>query len=203
VTAPVATAAAWFAGPARWLAGRPPAVLVALTEAGLGALLAEGPAAVQVAALAAAGGRQADPDLEWRYALTEAPAAAVTDLATADRWLGRQGPDELVPVLTELGERSCRVVAAVPADLSWFRGHFPDAPILSGAYQLHFLIGLAARLANARISVTSVQQLKFSAPILPGMVIESRVQIGAGIATAAIRSAVGRHSSARLVYAVR
>ena len=34
----------------------------------------------------------------------------------------------------------------ISADLHWFEGHFPDAPVLAGVVQLHWAVGVSMTL---------------------------------------------------------
>lgn len=56
---------------------------------------------------------------------------------------------------------------SLPADLIFFKGHFPDYPVLPGVAQVF----IAERLANRYFSTfgdfTGMKQLKFSRPVTP------------------------------------
>ena len=61
---------------------------------------------------------------------------------------------------------------AVPAELDWFRGHFPGRPILAGIVQLHWAV-LACRVAY-RMSggPHEIKRLKFKKMLEPPAEIE-------------------------------
>lgn len=54
------------------------------------------------------------------------------------------------------------------ADLFWFRGHFPDQPILPGMAQLNWVMYYSQQLLATDYTLHSIRQLKFQAPLLPG-----------------------------------
>ncbi|WP_395947725.1 hypothetical protein [Caedibacter taeniospiralis] len=60
--------------------------------------------------------------------------------------------------------------------LTFFKGHFNDAPILPGIAQADFVIEFAARFLEVdKTHITSIPQLKFSKVILPGMTLYLRI----------------------------
>lgn len=63
----------------------------------------------------------------------------------------------------------------VDADSPWFRGHFPDAPILPGVAQLHMVAELIARAANQKLSLQRLSRVKFKKPVGPGAVLTIHV----------------------------
>ena len=57
----------------------------------------------------------------------------------------------------------------VPADLDYFRGHFPGQPILPGVVQVDWAIRFAREhLLVPADGFVALRMLKFSAPVRPG-----------------------------------
>lgn len=70
--------------------------------------------------------------------------------------------------LTPAGETAVFAVA-VPADLLYFEGHFPGAPLLPGVAQLVALVLARVRALWPELGEpTGVSRLKFKQPIAPG-----------------------------------
>jgi 3-hydroxymyristoyl/3-hydroxydecanoyl-(acyl carrier protein) dehydratase len=63
----------------------------------------------------------------------------------------------------------------VPPTLAHFEGHFPGLPILPGIVQLDWAIRLAAAHVSGVRDIASVDRLKFTAPVMPGAVLELRL----------------------------
>lgn len=64
--------------------------------------------------------------------------------------------------------RRWRYTMRIAASLIQFEGHFPMQPILPGVAQLHWAVQFAQRHVVALARMRSVEQLKFTAPIMPG-----------------------------------
>jgi 3-hydroxymyristoyl/3-hydroxydecanoyl-(acyl carrier protein) dehydratase len=60
----------------------------------------------------------------------------------------------------------------VPATLEHFAGHFPGLPILPGVVQVDWAMRLAAEQLPSVRGVTSIDRLKFMAPVSPGAVMK-------------------------------
>lgn len=91
-------------------------------------------------------------------------------------------PDDTRPEL--LNVTSAPLAAAlelrVPPDLRYFRGHFPERPILPGVVQLAWAIGLAREQFGIDAGVERLAGLKFSRIIGPG----ARLRLELGWSTA-------------------
>ena len=65
----------------------------------------------------------------------------------------------------------------IPQDLGWFRGHFPDMPILPGVVQLHWAVIVARAVFEFPDSPLEVKRLKFKNVIIPPKVLELSVSV--------------------------
>ena len=63
----------------------------------------------------------------------------------------------------------------IGADSPWFRGHFPDAPILPGVAQLHMVAEVIARASDKKLSLQRLSRVKFKRPVGPGAVLTIRI----------------------------
>lgn len=61
--------------------------------------------------------------------------------------------------------------------LHWFRGHFPDRPILPGVVQTHWAIGYGARYLNLPTRINKLEVIKFKKLIRPDMEITLQLDI--------------------------
>jgi 3-hydroxymyristoyl/3-hydroxydecanoyl-(acyl carrier protein) dehydratase len=100
-----------------------------------------------------------------------------------------QSPDRLVARL------------AVPANLDWFRGHFPGEPVLPGIIQTHW----AAQFARAAFDYAGqpqrIKRLKFKQVVVPPQELAFVLtRTAAGEVQFAYSSAAGQHSEGRLVF---
>lgn len=66
-------------------------------------------------------------------------------------------------------EAACwRFELAVPANLAWFDGHFPDHPVLPGVAQIGWAIRFAREAFGFKTDPPSIERIKFQRPIAPG-----------------------------------
>jgi 3-hydroxymyristoyl/3-hydroxydecanoyl-(acyl carrier protein) dehydratase len=85
-----------------------------------------------------------------------------------------------MPAISEIAldadSRSLKCRFLVPADLPFFRGHFPEVPIVPGVVQ----VGWAVELARAHGLVTGpcvgIITAKFRRLLRPGMRLEARLE---------------------------
>ena len=68
----------------------------------------------------------------------------------------------------------------VPADLEYFAGHFPGAPLLPGVVQLDWCMRLGRERLLLRGAFRALEQLKFLAPIEPEARVTLRLELKAG-----------------------
>lgn len=67
----------------------------------------------------------------------------------------------------------------ISQDLSWFRGHFPDMPILPGVVQLHWAVIVARAVFEFPDLPLEVKRLKFKNVVVPPQVLELSVSVHA------------------------
>jgi len=67
----------------------------------------------------------------------------------------------------------------VSPDMSWFRGHFPDMPILPGVVQLHWAVIVARAVFDFPDSPLEFKRLKFKNVVIPPQVLELSVSVPA------------------------
>jgi len=65
-----------------------------------------------------------------------------------------------------------RVALEVSADLCWFRGHFPQRPVLPGIVQLHWAVLVCRHLYGFETSPHEVKRLKFKKVVIPPRTLE-------------------------------
>jgi 3-hydroxymyristoyl/3-hydroxydecanoyl-(acyl carrier protein) dehydratase len=60
---------------------------------------------------------------------------------------------------------------AIDEQLWWFRGHFPDCPVLPGIVQLHWAVKIAGERFGVSVTPPEILRLKFKSIITPPMSI--------------------------------
>lgn len=124
-------------------------------------------------------------------ALLESPAAASVVSAPT------------LPQVSELERSSEHVQLAldIPADLLYFRGHFPGSPILPGVVQTDWSLALGRRYFDLPPRFLGLQALKFQRVITPGMRVLLDLQFEAGKSQLSFRlhSEGGQHASGRFL----
>ena len=68
----------------------------------------------------------------------------------------------------------------VPADLEYFAGHFPGAPVLPGVVQLDWCLRLARERLGLAGHFRGMEQIKFLAPIGPDAQVTLRLEMRPG-----------------------
>lgn len=80
---------------------------------------------------------------------------------------------DLPPVLSQIDAfPQQRLLMDVSPDLEWFRGHFPDKPILAGVVQLHWAAGISLALFKFSEVPVEVKRLKFKSLVTPPGILE-------------------------------
>jgi len=151
--------------------------LVALTPAGVEALRAHG-RVVLAKTLRRHLANYTEPTLiprRWRFCMAmpvdargKLPASAVAAAFRANA----EGFETLAHVSDADGDH---YELRVSPDLIHFEGHFPGLPILPGVVLIDWAVRLAAVRNSAVRAMTSVDQLKFMAPVPPGAVVSLRL----------------------------
>ena len=97
-----------------------------------------------------------------------------------------------------------RVVLAltIPADLLYFDGHFPGAPILPGVVQTDWAISYGRRYFDLPPHFAGMQALKFQQVILPGasVTLELQHDTQKSVLNFRIHSEAGAHASGRILF---
>jgi 3-hydroxymyristoyl/3-hydroxydecanoyl-(acyl carrier protein) dehydratase len=78
------------------------------------------------------------------------------------------------------GPTALKLKLYVPATLQWFRGHFPEQPILPGVVQLAWAMGFARERFALDPAVEKIVELKFLRVIRPGAELELELAWSAG-----------------------
>lgn len=106
-------------------------------------------------------------------------------------------------ILSLTGDESHALLTLdVPAELIWFRGHFPDQPVLPGVIQLHWAALVASACFDLATTPREVKRLKFKSVVSPPTTLtlavslsnDDEVQFG-------FEDASAKYSEGRLVFA--
>src|SRR5258708_29438186 len=80
----------------------------------------------------------------------------------------------LVPESLRLSEDEARCRVRFSADEPFFRGHFPDYPIVPGMIMVDGLVALAQRWSGSAAPLGRLAEAKFRAEVRPGSEVEYR-----------------------------
>ncbi|RKQ38917.1 hydroxymyristoyl-ACP dehydratase [Enterobacter sp. R1(2018)] len=72
---------------------------------------------------------------------------------------------------TRPGENQLCLRLRIPAELSWFDGHFPTQPLLPGVAQVDWVMAYGAELAPG-MRFCAIDSVKFQRPVLPESLLE-------------------------------
>ncbi|THD43309.1 hydroxymyristoyl-ACP dehydratase [Enterobacteriaceae bacterium ML5] len=75
----------------------------------------------------------------------------------------------------KISDSSLILELRLPADLFWFKGHFPSSPILPGVTQINWVMEYASAVFGLDNRFSGMEVVKFQRPLLPGETV--RVQI--------------------------
>lgn len=64
----------------------------------------------------------------------------------------------------------------ISADIAYFAGHFPQAPVLAGVTQLHWAVQYSQQYFTDLASVSAVEVLKFQTMIRPADILLLRLE---------------------------
>lgn len=179
------------------------AALIVLTEQGRDALAREGLHHF---------GRQLR-----RFLLSELPAAAVprTLRPVAELPRNAQGKIQQRSLATALARSplpylvqrtidgsEARLSLYVPADNAYFRGHFPESPVLPGVAQIHWADHFGRDLFGVEGEPGDMKAVKFQALARPDTLLELQLHYDGGkrLLRFQFQSAAGQHSQGRLYY---
>ena len=108
-----------------------------------------------------------------------------------------------MPGITELArsENTAQLSLHVPADLLYFEGHFPGAPILPGIVQTDWALALGRRCFDLPPRFLGMAALKFQRVIMPGATVTLDLQYDAakGALSFRLHSEAGQHASGRFM----
>jgi len=112
---------------------------------------------------------------KWRFvrALPRNGMSKVTQEALrelfADR-AGEEGTDKFPKILSDVGDADSRVIDfQLGTGLHWFKGHFPEIPVLPGVVQIDWAAHFGAALIKRAGPFQQLQRVKFNNVMQPGM----------------------------------
>ncbi len=90
----------------------------------------------------------------------------------------------------------------VPIDLDYFNGHFPNAPILAGVVQLHWVVEFSKKYFSMNaLEVKNTEVLKFQVVIIPGQNLTlTLIKKAPDKVLFSYTSDKGQHASGRVVF---
>ena len=95
-----------------------------------------------------------------------------------------------------------RIRVDVSQGLCWFRGHFPNQPVLPGVVQLHWAVIIVQACFGFSAVPTEIKRLKFKKIVTPPQVLELSVSCkSASEAQFAFFTGSEQNSEGRLVFA--
>lgn len=107
------------------------------------------------------------------------------------------------PVVIDSSKTDCEavVVLSIPENLDYFKGHFPQSPILPGVVQLDWAVMFARKEFNIDFDVKDIEVLKFQVVIVPGQNLSLHLtQKSDEKVTFSYISDKGKHASGRIVF---
>ena len=105
-----------------------------------------------------------------------------------------------VTVLSLL-ENKVTLALFISDQLDYFKGHFPDAPILAGVVQLDWAVEFAKKYLNFNSDVKDVEVLKFQVVTTPNSQVKLTLERSTqGKCLFSYQSEQGQHASGRIVF---
>ena len=99
----------------------------------------------------------------------------------------------------KVDDNSLHVCFDITTDLEWFRGHFPQLPVLPGVVQLHWAVQCAREHFHFMGVPREVRRLKYKSVITPPAVIDLYLtRIGPNDVSFRISGADVQHSEGRI-----
>ncbi len=115
----------------------------------------------------------------WRFvaALPSNAQGKLTQDALRALFTADSPPDEPERQSAARSEDTIELRVRIPWDLSYLDGHFPGAPVVAGAVQVHFAMRALEELLGAAPELASLEALKFHDVLLPGQEVLLRVEL--------------------------
>jgi 3-hydroxymyristoyl/3-hydroxydecanoyl-(acyl carrier protein) dehydratase len=95
---------------------------------------------------------------------------------------------DIIAVRQDAGANAIVLDLHVPADLAYFKGHFPGLPLLPGVVQVDWAMRFAAlHLGVQPARFAGMKALKFTAPMAPGTTLSLDLRLADGPDNAGIQ----------------
>lgn len=99
------------------------------------------------------------------------------------------------------GAETANIRMHIVDDLSWFRGHFPNLPVLPGIVQLHWAVQACEILFGLKHPPVEIKRLKFKRVITPPRLVElNLLRKGERAVQFSFNSRDEAHSEGRLIF---
>ena len=72
-------------------------------------------------------------------------------------------------------ENGLHLTFRLPAELLWFSGHFPSAPILPGVTQVNWAMNYAETILGMNKAFSGMEVVKFQRPLLPEETVDLHI----------------------------
>ena len=107
------------------------------------------------------------------------------DRKTVQTYLPHREPMLMIHEVTALGEDWIKAISHVDGDAPYFKGHFPDLPIMPGVLLIETVAQAGALIVSLNtgleegsfIAFSGVEQAKFRRPVYPGDVLTVEAKI--------------------------
>ena len=114
----------------------------------------------------------------WRFtaALPSNAQGKLTQEVLRGLFAAETPPDALERLGAARSDHALELRLRVPWDLAHLDGHFPGAPVVAGAVQVHFALRALEELIGAPAQLAALEALKFHDVLLPGAELLLRVE---------------------------